>query len=293
MFKNDWVRYGFGEHLVSKLSVNKPFIIDYSAATKHKSLNSPLDIAIENCWDIYRQHGPKINLMISGGVDSQAMAYAFKKSGVPNVRYIWCKYNFDLNSHDSPIDGFFKMHDINIEVKDFDIIDFHKNELPEWAETFQNHSPHILTHCKIASILNDADIVVSSGAIVSAAKTGKMTYSVFGLERYSEISGQPVIGFFMNYSPELVYSTSKILVPSDTYENKCKAYNKAKFPVIPQRVSTHGFERLKEYFDDTKITPEIRFKYRNEASQRPYDLLFRYPLKEFVNYSDMSDLILP
>ena len=291
MFKDNWVKFGFGDRLSQSPSRTKPFIIDYSAARSHPTLTNPIDIAHEDCWTIYETMPKPITLMVSGGVDSQAMAYAFETSGVPDVRYVWARYNDGLNDHDFETSSFYTDHGIDVEVMDFDVIGFHENELLEWATTYRNNSPHILTHCRIASLLEGT--VVSSGTVVTRQGTGQMNYSVFGLERYSRLSGQPIIGFFLSYSAELCHSMLDFKTSSSPYEHKCDVYRRGGFPVLPQTEKMHGFERLKQKYDEVIVSPKIRMKYRKQPSQRSYDLLFRYPLVDAIPYSQSQNFILP
>lgn len=291
MFKDNWVKFGFGDRLSQNPSRTKPFIIDYSAARSHTTLTKPIDIAHEDCWTIYKTMPKPITLMVSGGVDSQAMAYAFKTSGVPDVRYVWARYNDGLNDHDFETSSFYAEHGIDVEVMDFDVIGFHENELLEWAKTYRNNSPHILTHCRIASLLEGT--VVSSGTAVTRQGMGGMNYSVFGLERYSRLSGQPIIGFFLSFSAELCHSMLDINTSEILYEHKCKVFREAGFPILPQSKKLHGFENLKAHYDSVQIPAKVRLRYSKNESQRPYDLLFRYPLTEVVPYSQSCKTILP
>lgn len=291
MFRDDWVKFGFGDGL-KPFSKTEPFIIDYRKAAPHPNLTSPLEIAHEACWDIHARYPGPLTLIITGGVDSQAMAYAFRTSNVPNVRYVWARYNGGLNDHDFETSLFYERHGIPVDVMDFDVIDFHENHLMEWAKLYNNYSPHILTHCKISSLITEGT-VISSGSVVTRQGVGGMNYSIFGLERYARISGQSLIGFFLTYDPHFVWSMlDRGSNHTDMYRMKCDAYRKAGFDIIPQYRKQHGFERLKQYYDTIALDSGTRLRFSGLASHRTYDLMFRYPLMEVAKYSEESRTIL-
>jgi hypothetical protein len=297
MFRDDWMKWGFGDGMLAH-SVNEPFVIDYSAA-QHLDNRTGLEYAIEAAQHIYESMPQPLTLMVSGGVDSQAMAYAFKRSGVP-FRAVSAIYNDGLNEHDLRTRSFYRSHDIEVEELPIDIIAFHRGEMFEWAEKYQNNSPHLLSHMLIASKLPGT--VVSSGCVVRRPNIGPMNYSVFGLERYSRISGQPMIGYFFNYDPRLLRSCYEVAIPpadptkdvtDAAYDRKVAIYRAAGFPVERQHAKLHGFERLKEHFDSTPVSVQTRLRYKEKDSSRPYDLLFRYPLEALVPYDGRSITIYP
>lgn len=282
MFRNDWVKFGFGLYG----SADNVFTIDYSDAQPHPTLSHPLDIAREVCWRLYDEHGP-MTVLLSGGVDSQAVAFAFKMAGTP-VRFLRARYNGGLNDHDiHSSDAFYEAHGIEIEDVEVDILTFHETELLDWGRRYDCASPHILCHMKLASIARGP--VVFSGCVVSPdGLIGGLDYGTFGLERYGRLSGQPCVGYFLTHDPHLHYSMG--LVPAaldgtiEPYERKCRIYQECGFPVMPQPVKFHGFEKVKEHYDDRVIPMKDRIRHKNASSSRPYDLLFRYPLlKDGVN----------
>ncbi len=278
MFRDDWVKFGFG---MDGRAANV-FTIDYSAATPHPTLTHPLDIAREVCWKLYDDLG-EVTVMLSGGVDSQAVAFAYKMSGVP-CRFLRGRYNGGLNDHDiHSSDAFYEEHGIEIDTVEVDILGFHEHELLDWGKRYACSSPHILCHMKLASITRGP--VVFSGCVVSPdGAVGGLGYHTFGLERYGEMSGQPVVGFFLTYDPHLHYAMGLVPAALDAsmpvYERKCRMYQECGFPVIPQVEKLHGFEKVKDYYDDRVIPPRDRLRFKQGQSSRPYDLLFRYPLRD-------------
>lgn len=252
--------------------------------------------AHESAWHISDNSDGPLTLMVSGGVDSQAMAYAFKTAGVPFTA-VMARYGDFVNDHDfDDTAEFYQRHGIPVEFIDLDILRFHHEELFFWADRYINTSPHFLSHCKIASMLPGT--VVSSGFIINARyKTTHMNYSAWGLARYGEISGKPVVPFFFSYSPEMIAASDKLSLGSvldrdNSYRDKCKLYWESGFPVIPQKDKTHGFEIIKRYFDTVPVSTATRLLFKGRPSKRPYDLMFRYPLEARHPYSNFVQTIL-
>lgn len=283
MFRDGWVKYGFGPDL-EPMSKSLPFVIDYRDATPHPKLTHPLKIAQEVCRQMYDSLPKPLTLMVSGGVDSQAMTYAFVTAGVP-VRLVMARYQpRGINDHDI-VATFYREHGLSLDFIEFDVLKFHEEEILDWGIRYQNNSPHIITHMKIASML-DSGTVISAGCVVNREPIGTMSYSVFGMERYARISGQNVIGYFFNYDPHLLWAMNDLKpIQSGIYETKCDLYRQAGFPVVPQPNKLHGFEKVKDLYDERRVDPQRRLQFVGQPSQRPYDLLFRYPLVKSVPYS--------
>ncbi len=287
MFRDDWLRWGFGPDLSDSIDLSSSFTLDMSGACLDEQRRPCIEIAIEDAQHIYETMAGPISLMVSGGVDSQAMAFAFKKANVPFTAY-YARYPDGLNDIELDTFSFYKEHNIPVEIVDVDILAFHDNELFQWASLYQNNSPHFLSHMKIASLLPGTP--VSAGCIVRPHGMGMVGWSGFGLERYSRISGQSMIGYFFNYDARLV-GESYVLDCSRnndsdhlraSYDYKVRSYQKGGFPIHAQVRKLHGFEKLKERFDAVEVSTSARFRYKDKASARPYDLLFRYPLEDMV-----------
>lgn len=280
MFKNDWVKYGFSLYGAP----SNHFVIDYRGAV-HDGPETPLELAQKVAWDLHHTYGP-LTIMLSGGVDSQACAYAFKTAGVP-VRFVMARYNDGMNDHDiMSSESFYLTHEIEREIMEVDILAFHETELRLWAERYFCSSPHMLSHMKIASLI-EGTVVFSGCLVTSDGFVGNLDYRTFGLERYDERSNQTVIGYFFSYDPALHASFSRC--PSatsaanmDNYVRKCRIYEEAGFPVHPQVSKLHGFEKIKEHYDGVKIPTRERLKHKNRGSNRPYDLMFRFALEDSV-----------
>lgn len=265
-------------------SDDKVFLIDYSGYDFETRL-SPLEYAVE----AYKQLEGPITVMLSGGVDSQASAYAAKASGRKDVRFVSYVYNGGLNYYDLRTD-FYSMHDINIEYLSIDLIDFHETELIEWAQKYQCGSPHILSHMKLASLHRGTNIIFSGN--ISNSDQDRLGFNTVGLERYSDIEDRNVTGYFFNAVPNVFYGLwhKSDYSERDFYTRKVKTFHAGGFPVIPQRKKLHGFEQLKTYYDGAHIPPSTVMAYKHLPSKRPYDLLFRYPINKYTQYYNSTAL---
>jgi hypothetical protein len=135
--------------------------------------------------------------------------------------------------------------------------------------------------------------VVFSGNPEFPNSTGGLTHETISLERYASISGQPVVGYFFNCDPHLFYSfrTCPSYDEVGGYDQKVRVYQEGGFPVEPQEKKLHGFEAIKELYDDHAVPFVSRLKFARRASKRPYDLLFRYPLSEHKIYHTNRKII--
>jgi hypothetical protein len=289
----DWVKRGFGDDL-SLFDEKLPFVLDYNGALfSPESADFLIKQAISRIVDAYP---PPYTLMCSGGVDSQAMVLAWKLSGFP-FNIVCARYNGGMNDPDlSELWSLAVREELDIEVMDLDLLSFHEHHLREWATRYTCHSPHIISHMFIASQIKRGT-VISSGTFVTSGGGlfGAMNYSIFGLDRYSERSGQPMVPYFFNHDRELMPVFDRIArdagietvgdISEDYYTRKCQIFQEAGLNVIPQSHKMHGFEKIKEHCDSYAVESKSRFRYRTKVSDRPYDLLYRYPLEDAVPYS--------
>lgn len=235
-------------------------------------------------------------LMASGGVDSQAMLYAWMLYG-RNFIPTSIRYNSDMNSHDLETLGeFTKLFNLDVEYVDFDVLNFYQTSLPELAEKYKCISPQFATHIAMTTGLNGTCIF--SGDL-SFSGTFAVNSANLCVLRASQ--DRPIVPYFFIHTPELAYSghyttrKKKLLLDNyhrhDFYKIKCDIYHKLGYPVIPQTEKYTGFERIKEYFDiefKHLVTPAIKLKYFNKPSSRIYDLLLRYPYEEKYGTCDMT-----
>lgn len=256
--------------------------IDLTHALKGSTL--PLSAAISAIQHITNSFPPPYNIMVSGGVDSQAMLYAWKMSGASFTAYT-SVYNNGLNEHDLvQLFQFSKIHNIHIEHIEFNLMDYLVNEHDMYAHNTRCSSPQITAHMAMSSKLPGTSIF--SGNAIDPGGAA-LNYVTLGLYRYSLLPGKNIVPYFFLSTPELAYSlleyyryAPRTAMP---YEFKVNAYHYAGYPVLPQETKYTGFEVVKDYFNKHYrhlVTPQTRLKYGNKPSKNVFDLLYRYPYED-------------
>lgn len=236
---------------------------------------------------IHQNYPSPYILYVSGGIDSQAMLWAWHMSGKPfkAVSYI---YNDNMNSHDleEGMPEFVKNLKIDIEYRKVDLLKFYKGFYSEYHEKYRCGSPHICAYMYLA------DQQKTGTVIFSGSNQGFYTKNEWGLYNYGIISGKNIIPFFLSETLEMHYYTRSI---AKNNINKISKYNKLGFPVIGQRtekIGLSGFERIKDFYDQKYshlVTNKLKFSRLNQQhSARTYDILLRNHLE--VKYHDKYEI---
>jgi hypothetical protein len=285
----EWIRKGYGPLYLDKFDPNLNLYFDFGTHIwpSEKSIDVAIDL-IRN--KISSNFSPPYNLMVSGGIDSQAMLYAWHKSNTPfnaiNFRYIG-KNGEWYNEHDfENMTTFSKSYGINITQYDLSICRFLENELEIYAYRYNCTSPHICTYMKMCDLINGS--IFFSGNIFSPQLRPGLDYTIYGLERYRQKSQREIVPFFFLYDADLTTSFFKYRTDKENYFGKVDIYHQGGFPVIPQQQKYTGFEKIKEYYDQfpNLVTNRERILYSRYPSRRIFDMVFRYRLTEHVKYKD-------
>lgn len=284
--EDGWIQYGWSDQLNREKKYQDNFYIRFSPNLKKLSKDTPLNIAIKCIKKIAHTYPPPYNLMCSGGTDSQAMTYAWLKSGIPfniiSVKYV--SNGIWWNQHDlSTLEEFANINNLTVDFKEFDIIHFLENELRDISTTYECPSPQISTHIKMTDLVSSGTIIFSGNFIQKGRAIG-LSPALLGLHKfalYKKRSDISIIPFFFLEYPELAYAFD-----SDTLEGKDNKYIKNGFQVIRQHDKITGFEELKIFYDKyhERVTSMDRLKFSNKPSKRVFDLLFRYPYEASRNY---------
>jgi hypothetical protein len=289
MGSNDWIKYGWGDELKTEWFPDDILIMDYTSFDISNLPNNAIAAAIETVEEIVKTYPAPYTLMCSGGIDSQAMIWAWHKANVPfeivSVRYI--SNGIFFNEHDlEQLIEFCNKYNFNIIYKDFDLINFLEVNLPEIANKYDCHSPQFCTHIKMSEVIEHGTILYGGNFITPGISY--VFYSALGLHRYDTISKtktRRVIPFFFLHNPKLAHAFLDIILDSETpinkYNTRYEIYQAAGFPVISQKEKFNGFEKIKEYYDKyfNRVKPIDKLRFASKPSKRTFDLLFRYPFE--------------
>jgi len=295
-FKTYWQSTPNKNHRLNK------FVVDYDVEGvdfANSIFNDPLTVAIDAVKKItLSRPGPYI-LLASGGVDSQAMIWAWEQSGVPYE--IW-HYSYDSwNYHDTEyLDNFLQSVNLShkLTVKNIDAIGFiSSDELIDYAKKFDCSSPQILTYIKYVNATPGTPIM--GGNFIQENVCG-ISYTLLALQRYVEKHSRNFVPFFFQSTPELAYAflpldkkLSAIETGTDAgYKIKCQCYETTGFPIIRQYEKYTGFEKIKKYFDSEEVSAQDKIKWANKPSKRAFDIKYRYNLYNHIGYYDDSKVII-
>jgi len=264
----------------------------FDLRSNDKVVASALEASHNTIKYIKENYPSPYTLYLSGGIDSQAMLYAWITSG-EKFNTFSCLYNDTMNIDDiRPLKIFADIHNVKIDYYNLDLIAFLENEHDYYAYTYKCGSPHITTYMKMLSLTNEGTCIMS-GNFISEKHTG-LDPNQIGLYHYGMISKQNVIPFFFLETKELAYSFTvakynkkpsnrkRCLDPiselTRSYDLKTNTYHLNNFPVIPQKNKTTGFDKIKDYYDkcDIPISPIDRLcRLTTQYSNRKFDLFFR------------------
>ena len=263
------------------ISLNKVIRLEINTAEDSKL--DCLESLVAYVHRISDTYPSPFTLFVSGGIDSQAMLYVWKLSGVP-FNAVHIRYD-GFNDHDiDECKQFCEREQIELAYLDFDIVDFLENRLDYYATAYQCASPQLCTHMAFSELVKEGTKIFS-GNIPYPGKLA-IDNTIFGLQRYATISKSSIIPFFLMSDASVAKASVLRLKANDdkldpftsaTYLFKCDWYKVLGIPVIPQSNKLTGFERLKDYYDafGDRVTPKMKLAHSSLPSKRVFDQLFR------------------
>lgn len=268
--------------------------IDFRNNRSYVSLLESLEITVK---DIIKNYVAPYRIMVSGGLDSQTMLYAWKMFGrdfIPTSII----YNNNMNNHDLVcLKEFALINSLDIEYRNFDVLGFYTNGYDAFAIEHQCVSPHFAVHIAMTKHLDGT--IIFGGDRLSFSHTGPITPNNFCL--YIQSKKRSMIPYFLLHTPEIAYSLfqdlkNKQLLKSQIYtdqnELKFLIYQNSGIPILKPMSKYTGFEKIKEYYDiNFDVSAGIKIKYANKPSGRNFDLLLRYPYEEKVKMQPFKYLI--
>lgn len=239
---------------------------------------------------ITKNYPAPYTLCLSGGVDSQAMLYAWHTSG-KSYNTMSVIYNVDMNLHDlQTLDEFSTQHSIKINYVDFDLLNFYQTDYLDYVHQYKCGSPHFCTFMKFSELVKEGTVLFSGNPLI------KNNYRFFGtnelgLYRYGQISGRNIVAGFFLETKEIAYSFQTPNLFSDETKghiarSKIESYRYSGYPVISQKEKITGFEKIKDYYDANYshlVTTKDKLYRGYNGSMRTYDLLLRNKYERLYN----------
>lgn len=252
------------------------FYIDYRT-DKNIQKYDPLEASKITVEYILENYPSPYYLMVSGGVDSQAMIYAWKQYGKDYIPTS-VVFNDGINNEDLvTLKEFSHKENIEVYYKNFDLLNFYSNTYESIVYQYQCSSPQIGAYIGMTQDLNGT--VIFAG-MLTGESVWNFDHVQRSLIRYS--FDRPVVPFFFCHTPEIWYCD---LV---RVEDKAETYQINGFPVISQNKSINlytNFEGVKKYFDENfseKVSIKDKLKFASKKSRRVHDILLRYPYEKII-----------
>lgn len=273
-----------------------------------------IEAALYNIDYITKNYPEPYTLYLSGGSDSQAMLYAWVKSGKP-FRTFSGVYNFRSNWYDlETCSNFAKQLGIDITYHDFDLINFLETEHHNYAIKYKTGSPQFTAFIKMASMTKDGTVIFSGECTPPKhyvnPKSPPMaipSLNELGLYYYGIIENKPIVPWFFIETETMAYSwkyeNAPTYIPSYSsqdieiiqenkrmkkgYNAKISIYHQNGYPVIPQNDKMNGFEQIKIYYDtNSPRKPNMQDKMHIgfEGSKRNFDLLYRNKYESKISH---------
>lgn len=228
-----------------------------------------------------KQQRLAVQLCLSGGIDSEAMAEAFLAEKIP-FEAVTLRFQGGWNDYDiAPAIDFCRRHGLHQVFVDLDVKEFlESGAYLIYARKYRCNSYQICVHLWFLDQLKGLPVLggqqftpVFRTEDLRTFNTEKgptpLPQKFIGLsgdrqlsyERYSRLTGRTVVANFMQYTPELALSHQDLplyrelieenLQTGDidlTYEKKCRWYAQAGFKARPKLDKFTGFEKLRHHY---------------------------------------------
>ncbi|MBC7742256.1 MAG: hypothetical protein H7061_08665 [Bdellovibrionaceae bacterium] len=245
--------------------------------------------------------GLKINLCLSGGIDSECMLEAFLAAHVEFEIFI-LKFKDDLNYFDIQT-NLNKCRSLKLPYKivELDIMHFFESGMClQVAEKYNCQSPQLAVHLWFLEQL-DGVPVLSGNPIAPIwlndswyflGMPGELHCAYFNFFQTNQRQGVP---WFFIYTPELIasffalncmqpYLQKNIKNPElYTYGEKCRSYFEGGFSAQPRADKFTGFELVKNAYD----------RQYNTKHGDAFNKLFRWPLEEMFPFPETYIQLVP
>ena len=220
-------------------------------------------------WD------PSLHCVFSGGIDSQAMLHAFAEADL-EAHVVIFTFKDDLNKHDvDHAKAYCHTFDIPYREIEFDIISFLARDNLSMTERYGGISPQFNTHYRFVEILTHMGYTgVCFGGNAPDRVNGdygsNFEKNAMNWLKCHDKFQIAVQGSFLSFSPELSLALAVstpdagVSLTEDhadweeykkirhaKYEQKIIGYKRIGFDIMQQPTKYTGFEKVKEYFEDS------------------------------------------
>ena len=273
-------------------------ILEFNVPAPSRTPRSMLDEAILAAKLISQKLGPEIFLPLSGGVDSEAMAEAFRLAGVDFTAII-LEFNDGHNEFDI-VDArkYCKRHSIRSKIISIDLDNFFSsNEHLRIAEKYQCRSPQIAVHLHgFAKV--EGSVVLPHNPIALYNRRESFYWEFpqnlyLSYDRFFSLQSIESVSFFFLYTPELIYSYASLPIyrellsrdrkfwnrfSRDPYLVKCELYRQGGFDVWPRTGKATGFEKYRRHLNRI---------HKGQYDGDFFDERYRKPMEKIVNDSGL------
>jgi hypothetical protein len=288
------MKYGLNDYLFvdrNILKINPDTVSNTSIVEEYAQLLSALDC--------------EINIMYSGGLDSEIVAEACRRYSIPHRLHFIMLTNRNRVFNDVDYKNAIAF-DNNVELHNLDFDQyFESGDFIDFALQYKTTSPQLSCHLKVASDIGsnlvfggdamrfnykvDAEQVtfnsVSPGhfcydnLVRDTGGIGNMAIASYSLavkwlRIQADLAGRGIVA---KDWPDYTVNFQKY-----NYSWKCSMYQAAGFDAVPKENKMTGFETIKAFYSD---------KYNEIGTVRKFDELYRTPLKTIVHLPSVEDIV--
>lgn len=252
-------------------------------------------LTVEN---IVSNFPPPYNLLCTGGVDSQAVLFAWKKFAGEAIKHtkVWTfLYDDYSNWYDvENVPGICSKYNLPHQFVDFNLLNFlESGECLEFQKRWGTYSPQMAAYIKMLQSFDGTRIMSGNFANDNLAKIilGQgITPCHYSLIRFAKEEKNCIPFFFLHDSN---LARTKFLVEEsvfdyfedldEDYKTKCNLYKHHGFDITPQVKKYSGFEGFKDVYDlYYKASPLEKTCIGVRASSRAFDIQRRYLIESEV-----------
>lgn len=270
--ENNHYKFGFIEtdFFVNRTSKDHSWIVKHGKCSY--SPGTWKDECLITAEKIYNSTDLPINIMFSGGIDSEVVVRNFLELGV-SFKVSILQYKNNLNLHDIAYAVVFcDQHNIKYDIIELDIVNFLENDAYDYAAKTQCCHPHYCPGMWLADQIDGLPVIGGGGSYLTkrlpndyVPGVSPYEFSLWDLwgeemtaSMYTHFINQnrPAVPAFYQYTPEITYSYLIDEIIQQLINNKRHgklSTSTTKFDIFSKhytdllyRKKYHGFEKIKE-----------------------------------------------